>query len=151
MNFTESDPRSQVTTQPRIPMVQGQKAATGSVDNWRVPRTLCSLSWIDGHVGRAYITCRQGTISSKTRDWANCHLGKFLFIAEPQATSHIWNEVSLVHYLDFLAEEVRCRRAQLNLSWSDRAMVLMDQAMAHMSKAFESLQKKWCEANNVVP
>ena len=151
MSFTEEDPRSRVNTQPRIPAVQGQKAAAGSVDNWRVPRTLCSLSWIDGHVGRAYITCREGTISQKTRIWANENLGKYLYVAEPQSTSHIWNEVSLMRYLDFLAEEVRCRRAQLNLSWSDKALVLMDQAGAHMSKAFETVQKKWSTANNIVP
>jgi hypothetical protein len=56
-----------------------------------------------------------------------------------------------MRYLDFLAEEVRCRRAQLNLSWSDKALVLMDQAGAHMSKAFETVQKKWSTANNIVP
>lgn len=54
---------------------------------------------------------------------------KHLYIAEPQATSHIWTEESVVHYLDFTAGEIRVRRAQLiKLTAQDRALVIMDQA-----------------------
>ena len=75
-------------------------------------------------------------------EWANSHLSRWLYIAEPQPQSHIWNESSLIHYLQFLAGEIRARRAQLGLTASDRALVLMDQAGAHMSKTVKFFWKK---------
>eukprot|EP00435_Cladocopium_sp_Y103_P046397 s787_g13.t1 len=56
----------------------------------------------------------------------------------------MWNEDSFILYLRFLAEEIRSRRAQLGLSAKHRAMVLMDQAGAHMSQTYLALQAK-CE------
>ena len=66
-------------------------------------------------------------------------------MAEPQPQSHIWNESSLIHYLQFLGGEIRTRRAQLGLTASDRALVLMDQAGAHMSRPFKQIKEKWAQ------
>lgn len=149
IDFTEDDPKLQQRSQPHAPRVQGSAQAGATVDNWRSPRTLTTLSFIDGYVGRGYVTCKTGTISQQTRAWANEKLGRWLYVAEPQEGTHIWNEASLIPYLDFLAGEIRKRRAELGLSGKQRALVILDQAGAHMSRTYESLQKKWCEANNV--
>ena len=150
MDFTEPDPKLAILDhQPRKPTVEGSVAASSFVDQWRAPRTLTTLSFIDGHVGRGYVTCRQGSISAKTREWANRELSKWLFVAEPQPTSHIWNEENLMPYLQFLAEELRCRRRQLGLSINDRAMIMMDCAGAHVSKTFKNIQDRWCAQHNV--
>ena len=95
------------------------------------------------------MTFREGGISQATRELVNQKYGKFLYVADPQPSSHVWAEATLIHYLDFLGGEIRRRRAQLGLTGSDRALVLMDQAGAHMSKTFSKLQKKWCIENNV--
>lgn len=42
---------------PMDPSVTGGAAASAAIENWRIPRTLCSLSWRDGTLGRAFITC----------------------------------------------------------------------------------------------
>ena len=134
-----------------LPQVQGGPAAAAMIDDWRSPRTLTTCSFIDGYIARGYITCRKGTISNNIREWANSHLSRWLYVAEPQPQSHIWNESSLIHYLQFLAGEIRDRRSQLGLSAADRALVLMDQAGAHMSRTFKQLKDKWSEEHNIVP
>ena len=48
-------------------------------------------------------------------------------------------------------QEIRARRAELRLSARDRALVMLDQAGAHMSKTYAKIQAKWCERNNVAP
>ena len=54
-----------------------------------------------------------------------------------------------MYYLDFLAEEVRSRRRQLGLTARDKALVMMDQAGAHISKTYRKLQMQWCERHNI--
>ena len=39
------------------PCVQGGIAANSCVEDWRAPRTLTTLSWSDGFVGRAFLPC----------------------------------------------------------------------------------------------
>lgn len=53
------------------PAVQGGRAASCSVDAWRLPHTLCTLSWIDGRVGRGFVTARHDVLSTADRDQAN--------------------------------------------------------------------------------
>ena len=50
--------------------ITGKKAASCSVDLWRLPHTVTTLSWIDGRVGRSYITLRSESISSSDFDLA---------------------------------------------------------------------------------
>ena len=113
--FTEEDPQAKSGKELAEPAVQGMEVASAMVDAWRSPRTLTTLSFIDGKVGRGYVTFRQGGISAATRELVNQKYEKYLYVADPQATSHIWTEESLVHYLDFIAGEIRVRRAQLQL------------------------------------
>ena len=63
--FTEAS--ASTDTDPAPPTLQGGKAATGVVDLWRMPRTVTTLSWIDGTAGRSFITCRDNCLSEKQR------------------------------------------------------------------------------------
>eukprot|EP00435_Cladocopium_sp_Y103_P047554 s787_g14.t1 len=83
LNFTESDPSCSRKMDPATPVIQGSTAAKSFVDGWRLPRTLTTLSFIDGHVSRGYVTYRAGTISTKVRDTINMELGRWLYLAEP--------------------------------------------------------------------
>ena len=51
--------------------VSGGPGANVSVDQWRMPRTLCTLTWRDGTMGRGYITCREDSITESQRKQAN--------------------------------------------------------------------------------
>ncbi|CAK9057185.1 Protease 2 (Oligopeptidase B) (Protease II) [Durusdinium trenchii] len=109
------------------PTMTGGTAANVPVDGWRVPRTLTTLSWADGSLGRGYITYRESDgVSEKARHRLNQELEPWLFIAEPQQRSHIWSAESFMHYLDFLAQEVRERRKALHLKHTDAALIICD-------------------------
>ena len=148
-DFTEQDPATERKLEPDPPVLTGSKASTGSVDQWRVARTLTTLSWIDGFVGKGFVTYKKGTVSDQTREWAEKNLGQWLVLGPPQLRSHVWNESTYISYLRFLSQEIRARRVALNLDATHRAMIILDQAGAHMSKTFIALQKKWCTENNV--
>ena len=150
LDLTEPNPAHQKKENQHIPQIQGQAASTSMVQNWRQPRTLTTLSFVDGHVARGYVTFKEGTISRANIDAMNQELSQHLHIAEPQPNSHIWSEKSPIPYLEFLAQEVRCRRTQLGLTARDRCLIIMDQAAAHMSRTYLAIQKRWCEENNVV-
>lgn len=150
MTLTEPDPGAKkVKDGPSMPVVTGGPASWATVEAWRSPRTLTTLSFVDGWVGRAFITFRQGDISDASRDKLNQELGRYIHISQGQARSHIWNESTLMVYLDFLAEELRLRRRQLNLDRSARALIMMDQAGAHMSQTYKRLQENWASQHNV--
>lgn len=53
------------------PLVQGGICANVGIEQWRVPRTLTTLSWSDGTVSRAYISCRGDCLSESQRAQAN--------------------------------------------------------------------------------
>lgn len=53
------------------PNVQGGCAAMGVVDGWRIPRTVTTVSWADGSLGRAFITCRSDALTEAQRTEAN--------------------------------------------------------------------------------
>ena len=53
------------------PRIQGGNAACVAVDQWRVPRTLCTLSWINGDMGRGFVTVRDDTLTEEQRLQAN--------------------------------------------------------------------------------
>lgn len=148
--LSEVDPAAgRKQTSLAIPQVQGGEAASCAVDSWRQPRSLTTLSWVDGFMSRAFITFREGGISQATRDLVNSKYGQYIHVGPPQASSHVWSESTLIQYLQFLGEELRVRRKMLNLDASHRALIIMDQAGAHMSKTYVALQKKWCEQHNV--
>ena len=52
------------------PTVTGGKACA-VVDGWRIPRTLTTLSWVDGTMSRGYVTLRAGSLSEEDRCQAN--------------------------------------------------------------------------------
>ena len=77
--YTESMVKDDNPCPPK-PKVQGGASATGSVEMWRVPRTLTTLSWRDGTLGRGFITCRDDTLTSAQRDLANQARGIFRWV-----------------------------------------------------------------------
>ncbi|CAK9018211.1 Malate dehydrogenase 2 [Durusdinium trenchii] len=151
MTLTEEDPagNSHPEFKQGLHEITGGSAAVAPVDEWRVPRTVTTISFADGHVSRAYVTLRSGSMPESTRRRLNKELDKFLFIEQQQVSSHIWNESTQVKFLSFLAQEVRARRKMLGLDASARALVLMDQASAHMSKRYERIQQQWSKQNNI--
>ena len=57
----------EVNANEPTPSIQGGPAGSAPVSNWRVPRTLATTSWIDGHISRGYVTVKSGTISEQDR------------------------------------------------------------------------------------
>jgi len=150
LRFTEPNPDCKDAHQrSSMPEVSGGATATAPVDAWRTPRTLTTLSFIDGYVARGYITVKAGGISEANRELLNQSLSKYLYIEDPQEGTHIWNEKSLIRYLSFLAEEVRARRKSLGLTARHRALVMLDQAAAHMSSSYRRIQAQWSEQHNI--
>ena len=78
-------------------------------------------------------------------------LEPWLFIAEPQQRSHIWSAESFMHYLDFLAQEVRERRKALHLKHTDAALIICDNASQHASSKFRAFKEEWMRTHNAVP
>ena len=64
------------------PAVTGGKAACAVVEQWRVPRTLTTLSWNDGSLGRGFVTCREDTLTEEQRVAANkdCLEAQYIYI-----------------------------------------------------------------------
>ena len=108
--LTEEDPAApKVRTAVSRPQVMGGPAASAVVDEWRVPRSVTTLSFADGHVGRLFVSSREGTISRDVRERLNKELSKYMWIDTPQEKSHVWNQETLLRYLNFLAEELGCK------------------------------------------
>ncbi|CAK9022800.1 unnamed protein product [Durusdinium trenchii] len=152
MDLTEEDPASTSVEEPSsngLHQITGGSAGVAPVDEWRLPRTVTTISFVDGHVSRAYVTLRSGTMPESTRKRINQQLDKYLFIEQQQVTSHIWNEATQIKFLDFLAKEVRTRRKMLGLDATARALVLLDQAGAHMSRKYERIQEQWSRQHNI--
>ena len=104
--LTEADPGVKiVSASMRKPHVQGGVAASAAVEQWRVPRSVTTLSWRDGFVSRAFVTVRKGTMSEETRSKMNRELKKHLVIDEPQERSHVWTQETLVRYLSHLSQD----------------------------------------------
>ena len=88
------------------PKVQGGPSARGMVEQWRLPRTVTTLSFIDGALGRSYITYRSGAMTDSVREQLNEELKKHVVIAPPQESSHVWNEETFMGYLNHLSEDL---------------------------------------------
>ncbi|CAK9001346.1 Malate dehydrogenase 2 [Durusdinium trenchii] len=149
--FSEPDPGAFThKTELKPIQITGGPAATAVVDEWRLPRTVTTLSFRDGYLGRAYITVRSGSLPEKTREQLNTNLQKFIFIAPPQEKTHVWSRVTFIKYLTFLAEEFRIRRRMLGLTAKDRGLIMLDQAGAHMGRLYERIQHNWSVQHNIV-
>lgn len=104
--LTEPDPSEPAPPRDfRTPRVTGGVAASALVDEWRMPRTVCTLSFCDGHLGRSFVSIRAGAISEELRAKLNRELSKHLVIDEPQPRSHVWTQETFLRYLDFLGQE----------------------------------------------
>ena len=79
--------------------MQGGCAANVAVDCWRVPRTFCSVSWIDGTMSRAFLTLREDTITESQRLQANevRSVGGFQMFQ----CFHVWGVGADILTLDF--------------------------------------------------
>ena len=106
MPLTERDPSDPSPPEPKPPQVTGGHAASALVDEWRLPRTVCTLSFCDGYLGRSFISMRSGTMSEEVRTKLNRELSKHLVIDEFQPKSHVWNQETFLRNLNFLAEEI---------------------------------------------
>ena len=105
--LTKADPQvKQVKSQMAKPMVTEGSAASAMVQDWRLPRTVTTLSFMDGWMGRSFITVRDGQLPESTRRRLNDELSRFVAIDTPQPRSHIWNEATFVRYLEHLAQEL---------------------------------------------
>ena len=78
----------------KAPQVSGGAAASCMVESWRLPRSVTTLSFVDGYMGRGYITVRVGSLPEHKRSKLNRELN-----------SHVWSETTFVNYLSFLAED----------------------------------------------
>lgn len=70
MPFTEAFPGEGEEVEPREvhrPTIQGSEVAHTPVEGFRIPHTLCTLSWIDGRCGRGYVTIRDDALGEKQR------------------------------------------------------------------------------------
>lgn len=58
---------------PRVPreLATGGMVSHCPVEQWRVPHTLTTLSWRDGHVGRGWVTFQEDQLSEKQRATLN--------------------------------------------------------------------------------
>ena len=54
----------------------------------------------------------------------------------------------MVRYLDFLAEELKVRRAKHGLTLSHRALVICDDASQHSDQRFQELRQLWEDENS---
>lgn len=131
--------------------ITGSAAANVAIEGWRIPRTLCTLSWADGSVGRGFITVREGCMSQADRTKANQELKRWIYVGPLQQKTHIWSGTTMQRYLSFLAEEIRERRRRLSLDHSARCLVICDQATQHSSSKWRNLREAWCRQHNCAP
>jgi len=54
-----------------VQQLQGGMASNVPVEQWRLARTLCTLSWANGDMGRGYITVREDGLTEAQRIEAN--------------------------------------------------------------------------------
>ena len=72
------DGRGEVIAKVHPPRLQGGTVAQCPVEQYRVPRTLTSLSWADGSLGRGFVSCRKDSLTEGQRKQANEEgLGQF--------------------------------------------------------------------------
>lgn len=69
--FTESLDGDSMEDASRCARVQGGEAAMAGVEGWRLPHTVTTVSWADGSLSRAFITCRADCLSESQRCQAN--------------------------------------------------------------------------------
>lgn len=87
--------------------------------------------------------------SDKTVESMNNKLRDVLQISTRHTgPSHMWTSETLAAYLEFLAIELRIKRAKHNLTASARALVLMDKAPQHGSMTFEKIREQFQRDHN---
>ena len=69
--FTEGMGDTESVVEVHKPKLTGGQVAHCPAEGYRIPRTLTSLSWADGTLGRGFITCRRDTLSERQREEAN--------------------------------------------------------------------------------
>lgn len=68
------------------PRIQGGPGASGSVEQWRAPHTLTTVSWADGTMTRGFVTIKREYLSESQRELIN---KDFVFFHMFQSFSHI--------------------------------------------------------------
>ena len=53
------------------PRIQGGPGASGSVEQWRAPHTLTTVSWADGTMTRGFVTIKREYLSESQRELIN--------------------------------------------------------------------------------
>ena len=109
-----------------------------------------SLLLCEGNTRQGCVVALCSTVRMHVRlSWQE--LGKWLFVAPCQQKTHIWSSQTMLTFLDFMAEELRARRRELNLDISHKAMIICDMASQHSAKKFAALKRAWVEQHNAVP
>lgn len=136
--------------QPDKPAIEGSRESSmlSPVLNWRHPRTLTTLTWSSGDMGRGYETVLNETLSEQERKQINVTLDKWIFVARPQPESHMWTGGTLVDYLEFLKGEIRAQRVRHGLDATHRALILFDKAGAHTSKVYARIRQQFSDEMN---
>ena len=122
------------------------------VEYARAARTTTTVSWSDGHLGRAYVTAASGVIPEALMKEMNKELDGILHISsQHESSTHMWNAGTLADFLPFLAVELRARRLALKLTvQTSKALVLADKAAVHSSAAFRRLRERFERENNCI-
>lgn len=149
MEFTDSQRADSSEANVRVRSLTGGQAAMGPVEAWRQPHTLTTLSWVDGTVGRGWVTVKSDYLSEKQRRELNEELECWLQIGPLQGRTHIWCADTFLEYMEFLTGEVRARRRQLGLDRKATALIICDCASQHAIEKFFAMKMQWCAQHNI--
>ena len=143
-----SDLMQKKDTRPKEPCLNAQSTLL-PLDNARLARTVTTLSWADGSMGRGYVTAPSKTIPDAVAEAMNEKLKGILYIARGhESKTHMWNGDTLSHYLTFLKEEFRRKRQSLGPPFAAKGMVLCDAATVHSTGMYDQIRARFeVEAN----
>lgn len=122
------------------------------VDGARVARTVTTLSWSDGSMGRGYITAPATAITDSVAEKMNQELKGLVYIARGhESKSHMWTGDTLQQYLVFLKDEIKRKRQSLGVSFESKALVLCDAATVHSTGMYDKIRSRFeLEANCIL-
>ena len=121
------------------------------VDQARLAKTITTLSWADGTMGRGYVAAPSTTITDTVAQEMNERLKGILYIARGhESRTHMWNGDTLQQYLAFLKEEFRRKRLALGIPFASKGMVLCDAATVHSTILYDKIRARFELEANVI-
>lgn len=121
------------------------------VDGSRLAKTVTTLSFADGTMGRAYITAPTTTITDKIAEEMNNKLQGTMWIARGhESKSHMWNGDTLQNYLSFLKVEIKRKRQSLGIPFESKGLVICDAATVHSTGVYDQIRARFELEANVI-